>query len=55
MVLTDWGSGNLITNKYSLNDNAYISKIFMACFTFAVYIWTLIAPRIFPDRNFYFI
>ena len=54
MVLTDWGSGNLITGKYSLNDNAFNSKIFMATFSFCTYSWTLLAPRLCPNRNFYF-
>lgn len=55
MILTDWGSGNLITNKYNINENSFISQVFIATFTTLIYIWTLIAPWLLPERNFYYV
>jgi hypothetical protein len=54
MVLTDWGSGDIIKGKFKLTANAEISKIFTACACFLIYSWTLLAPKFFPNRNFYF-
>ena len=54
MVLTDWGSGDILKGKFELTPNAQISKVFTASATFLIYSWTLLAPRLFPSRNFYF-
>ncbi len=48
MVMTDWGSGDILNGKFSLTNNAFVSKIFMGIVTFVIYIWTLIAPRLLP-------
>lgn len=52
MICTDWGSGDILNGKFELTANAEISKIFNSCVTFIIYIWTLIAPRVLPERNF---
>lgn len=54
MVCTDWGSGDILNGKFELTKNAEISKLFTSSITFIIYMWTLLAPRLFPSRNFYF-
>jgi len=56
MLLTDWGSsttadaGSLI--QPDQGKTAMWVKILSQWFTVGVYIWTLVAPRLFPDRDF---
>ena len=52
MILTDWGSGDILQGKFELTLNAEISKIFTASATFVIYVWTLVAPRVLSSRNF---
>ena len=54
MILTDWGSGDILKGKFELTSNAQLSKIFTSSLTFLIYSWTLLAPRLFPNRNFYY-
>jgi hypothetical protein len=54
MVLTDWGSssdrdsGSSPTAGYT----AMWMNIVAAWICVVLYVWTLIAPRLFPDRDF---
>jgi hypothetical protein len=54
MICTDWGSGDILNGKFELTKNAEISKVLASCVTFIIYLWTLIAPKVMPGRNFYF-
>lgn len=54
MVATDWGSADIAQNKFNLTTGAWISKLTMGFSVFFLYIWSLLAPRICPNRNFYF-
>ena len=55
MVLTDWGSINVgggLVSKPSAGLTAMWMIIVAQWIALALYIWTLVAPRIFPDREF---
>jgi hypothetical protein len=54
MICTDWGSGDILNGKFELTKNAEFSKVLASCVTFIIYLWTLIAPKVMPGRNFYF-
>ena len=54
MVLTSWGSineGGTSANK-SVGEVAMWMIIAAQWVAMALYIWTIVAPRIFPDRDF---
>eukprot|EP01017_Pseudomicrothorax_dubius_P029686 TRINITY_DN3633_c0_g1_i1.p1 TRINITY_DN3633_c0_g1~~TRINITY_DN3633_c0_g1_i1.p1 ORF type:complete len:460 (-),score=89.52 TRINITY_DN3633_c0_g1_i1:110-1489(-) len=55
MLLTNWDTADkmLVGNEYYYpNDTAYWVKLSAAWFTVLLYIWTMIAPLLFPERNF---
>lgn len=55
MMITNWGSPQLsdqISNVYRPNSFAYGSRITLQWATALLYIWTMVAPGIFPDRDF---
>ena len=54
MIVTDWGSADIVTNKFNLTTQAWSSKLLMGAVVFVMYTWSLIAPRVCPHRNFYF-
>ena len=54
VILTNWGSADIINKNFNLNTGAWLNKIFFSCITFILYCWSLIAPKLFPERNFYF-
>jgi len=54
MLLTDWGSADIVNNNFNQSYNAFLSKVFAVIITTILYIWTLVAPRLFPGRNFEF-
>ena len=54
MVVTDWGSADIFNQKFNLTTDAWTSKLVMGGVVSLFYLWTLIAPRVCPHRNFYF-
>eukprot|EP01017_Pseudomicrothorax_dubius_P041635 TRINITY_DN6678_c0_g1_i4.p1 TRINITY_DN6678_c0_g1~~TRINITY_DN6678_c0_g1_i4.p1 ORF type:complete len:464 (-),score=32.38 TRINITY_DN6678_c0_g1_i4:145-1536(-) len=53
VLLTNWGSiemGTAGTDSYMPNDSAYWIKLSASWLTCLVYLWTMIAPRILPER-----
>ncbi len=54
MLVTDWGSADLVEKEFNLTTGAWFSKFFMSSIVFGLYTWTLLAPRLCPNRNFYF-
>lgn len=54
MVATDWGSADIAQKRFNLTTGAWASKLTMGFSVFVLYIWSLLAPRICPTRNFYF-
>ena len=55
MVLTDWGSINVeggVVSKPSAGETAMWMIVVAQWVALALYSWTLLAPRLFPDRDF---
>jgi len=51
MLLTDWGEGGGATVGGGGETSMWV-KIISEWFAMALYTWTLVAPRFFPDRDF---
>lgn len=54
MVVTDWGSADVVRKEFNLTTGAWVSKLLMGGIVGGMYTWTLLAPRLCPNRNFYF-
>lgn len=55
MLCTDWGNLVLTNDKaqeHKGNDTAYWLKLFAEFLTMALYMFSLVAPLLFPDRDF---
>jgi carbon starvation protein CstA len=52
MLITNWGSANLTTNTLQPSSFGFWVRIGMAWAATVLYIWTLIAPKVFPQRDF---
>eukprot|EP00825_Cyclidium_porcatum_P027403 TRINITY_DN29470_c0_g1_i1.p2 TRINITY_DN29470_c0_g1~~TRINITY_DN29470_c0_g1_i1.p2 ORF type:complete len:108 (-),score=15.60 TRINITY_DN29470_c0_g1_i1:159-482(-) len=55
MLLTNWGSPRVDSDSqhaYQPSKTSYWVKIIMSWISSALYIWTLIAPKLFPNRKF---
>ena len=53
MVFTNWTvTTNLIGQQLEGNSFVFCLKAINSWFMALIYIWTMIAPRLFPDRNF---
>ena len=56
MLLTNWGNPSFDSaidfNLFQRNVNSYWIKLIISWGSSLLYIWTLIAPAIFPDRDF---
>ena len=56
MIFFDWKALNLDFDQWiellSSSPSGFAVKTFNAFFIAAIYIWTLVAPMIFPDRTF---
>ena len=51
MLLTDWGEGGGATVGGGGETSMWV-KVISEWFAMALYTWTLVAPRFFPDRDF---
>lgn len=55
VLLTDWGKSDPAGSDYSFNPTSNLAAWLMigsAWVTLVLYAWTIVAPRIFPDRQF---
>lgn len=52
MLITNWTSASLITGELGSNDFGFWVRLIISWSTALLYIWTLIAPKIFPERDF---
>lgn len=55
MLLTNWGSPNINDtrlNKFQPSNTSFWLQVVASWIGVLVYIWTIVAQRIFPDRNF---
>lgn len=55
-VFTNWGHASINSSTWnyegSHTDGPYYIKIAIGIFTFGLYLWTIVAPTLFPDRDF---
>lgn len=56
MLVTNWGSPTVgddnVFSMYSNSKSSYWIKIANAWFASLIYLWTLVAPKLFPKRDF---
>ena len=57
MLVTNWGTPDFQNSKnlseiFQPSELSYWMKISASWISTVIYIWTLIAPRVFPDRDF---
>jgi hypothetical protein len=52
MLITNWTTADLITGKLEADNFGFWIRISISWFTSLTYIWTLIAPWVFPERDF---
>lgn len=52
MTLTSWNKPNAVVNETLDNESAMWVKIISSWLCSGIYIWTLVAPLILPDRDF---
>lgn len=55
-VFTNWGHAAISNDTWnydgSNSDGPYYIKIIIGFFTFGLYLWTVVAPTLFPERDF---
>lgn len=52
MLVTNWTSASLTTGTLTSNGLGFWVRVVMSWVVTLIYIWTLIAPKIFPERDF---
>lgn len=52
MLLSNWGGSSTESSTRSVGETSMWIKIASQWVTFALYFWTLVAPKCFPDRDF---
>lgn len=52
MLITNWISVDVTTGIIKSSDIGFWVRVVIAWVTFLLYIWTLIAPRVCPSRDF---
>lgn len=52
MLITNWNSASIITGEVGESGFGFWVRVGICWATFLLYIWTLVAPRVCPDRDF---
>ena len=52
MLFTNWQTSDRIAQNLQSNHFVYWLKAVVSWLMALAYIWTLVAPRLFPDRDF---
>ena len=52
MLITNWNSASIYTGEMEQSSFGFWVRVVMSWVTFLLYVWTLAAPRVFPDRDF---
>ena len=52
MLITNWNSASPTTSELVSSNFGFWIRVAMSWLTTLLYIWTLLAPRVFPDRDF---
>jgi hypothetical protein len=55
MLITNWTSASITTNTLISNDFGFWVRATISWTTALLYIWTLIAPKLCPVRDFTFV
>lgn len=53
MLITNWISMNVTTGEITSSNFGFWVRVTVSWGTFLLYIWTLIAPRVCPGRDFH--
>ena len=52
ILITNWNSASITTGSFEQSGFGFWVRVIMSWITFILYFWTLIAPRVCPDREF---
>jgi hypothetical protein len=52
MLITNWISVDVITGDIKSSNFGFWTRVSISWATFLLYTWTLVAPRVCPDRDF---
>ena len=52
VLITNWNSANAITESLGPSGFSFWVRVAVAWATVLLYIWTIIAPKIIPERDF---
>lgn len=52
MLVTNWTSASLTTGSLISNGFGFWVRVIISWAVALIYIWTLVAPKLFPDRDF---
>ncbi len=52
VLITNWNSANVITNSLGPSGLSFWVRVCIAWVTTLIYVWTVIAPKILPQRDF---
>ncbi len=52
VLITNWNSANVITDQLEPSGFSFWVRVVIAWSTAVIYIWTIIAPKIFQAREF---
>jgi hypothetical protein len=52
VLITNWNSANVITDSLGPSGFSFWVRVAIAWTTALIYIWTIIAPKIIPERDF---
>jgi hypothetical protein len=52
VLITNWNSASVITKSLSPSGFSFWVRVAIAWVTTLIYIWTLMAPKVIPQRDF---
>ena len=52
MLVTNWTSASLTTGELVSDGFGFWVRLVMSWITVLLYLWTLLAPKVFPERDF---
>ena len=52
MLITNWTSASLTTSDFVSSNFGFWVRVCISWLTTLVYVWTLLAPKVFPERDF---
>lgn len=52
MLVTNWTSTSIVTGELIANNFGFLVRLLIGWLTALLYIWTLVAPKVCPSRDF---